>query len=360
MAMETNPVYRYECLMANLVRLSGIRSRDALLATLTEALAQTLPVQSVELFGLVIDADQRFWLPLTQSCAALPVRFVSDPLRIDLDSLAPIASDPERLRCLDRVARVASAPSPQRPNCLTRLPIMLLAGATPWGVAELHSPQPLAEQDIDAAMQLLTVYANILDLLDYSECDALTGLWNRKPFDDLFYKVMPPVEPQAPAAGMEEHRTEPDSDNFYLAMVDIDHFKQVNDTFGHLIGDEVLLLVARILKASFRASDRVYRFGGEEFVIVLRCVSHGAALIAAERFRNNMAEFDFPQAGRITASVGLTKIQAGDLPSSACERADKAVYHAKHHGRNQVCSEADLVRLGLLNADQKVGDIELF
>ena len=143
-------------------------------------------------------------------------------------------------------------------------------------------------------------------------------------------------------------------------MVDIDHFKLVNDTYGHLIGDEVLILVARLLKTSFRAYDRVYRFGGEEFLVVLRGADHDAAVAAVERFRANMAAYEFPQAGRITASVGVTEIVAGDSPAAACERADHAVYYAKHNGRNQVCSEADLVRRGLLKVDLKVGDIELF
>ncbi len=358
--MNSPSVARFECLIEHFVRLSAIRGRDDLLGGVTLALAQTLPVLSVDIFSMVLDGNQRYWLPLTQALKGTPVRFISDPLRMDLETLAPIASDPERLQCLDRVERVFSLPDAARQTYLARLPIMLTAGATPWGVAELQSEQALTPADARMASQVLAVYANLLGLLDYSECDALTGLWNRKPFDDLFYKVIQPVEPATLEPGEVEHRREIDASSFFLAMVDIDHFKQVNDTYGHLIGDEVLLLVARILKSSFRASDRVYRFGGEEFVIVLRCANDDAAMVAAERFRTNMASFHFPQAGCITASVGLTQILPGDLPSSACERADQAVYYAKHHGRNQVCSEADLVRRGLLATDQKTGDVELF
>ena len=208
--------------------------------------------------------------------------------------------------------------------------------------------------------RLLNIYVNMLDMLDYSECDALTGLWNRKPFDDLFYKAIPSGQPLPKLSGASEHRESVPSGSFWLAMVDIDHFKQVNDTYGHLIGDEVLILVARILKSSFRAYDRVFRFGGEEFVVVLRCDGHEHAVQTLDRFRIRMEEFKFPQAGRITASIGVTEIVTGDSPSAACERADQAVYYAKQHGRNQVCSEADLVDRGLLNADVKVGDVELF
>jgi len=76
--------------------------------------------------------------------------------------------------------------------------------------------------------------------------------------------------------------------------------------------------------------------------------------------QTNMAAYEFPQAGHITASLGVTEILSGDTPAAACERADQAVYYAKHHGRNQVCSEPDLVRRGLLKVDVKVGDVELF
>jgi len=360
--MKSSALTRSASLIEHMVRLSGMRKRDALLGGVTQALQETTAAQKVELFSLVHDENKRFWLPLTQAITGSRVRFVSDSMRTELNMMTPIESDPERLQCVDRVATVLTAPTPTHPAYLTRFPITLAEGATLWGVAEIESTAALSETDTTAVARLLTVYGNMLDMLDYSECDALTGLWNRKPFDDLFYKTMQPVEPIESdlAPNAEEHRASTSPSNFWLAMVDIDHFKQVNDTFGHLIGDEVLILVARLLKTSFRAYDRVYRFGGEEFLVVLRSGDHDAAIAAVERFRANMANYAFPQAGHITASVGVTEIVTGDSPAAACERADQAVYYAKHHGRNQVCSEGDLVRRGLLKVDLKVGDIELF
>lgn len=362
-SMEHSPSSRATRLVDHLVRLSGQRRRDELLTDITRALAETIEAPQVELYSLVHEEDRRFWLPLTQAGAGQPVRVLCDPMRTELHMMTPLDSEPERMRCLDHVETVVSTPSPERPYYLSRFPGVLADGATPWGVAEIRSPQALADADKVAVMRLLGMYGNMLDMLDYSECDALTGLWNRKPFDDLFYKTLRPTESleasDAPPDGT-EHRATTAPSNFWLAMVDIDHFKQVNDTFGHLIGDEVLILVARLLRTSFRSYDRVYRFGGEEFVVVLRSGDHDAAVAAVERFRVNMANFEFPQAGRITASVGVTEIVAGDSPAAACERADQAVYYAKHHGRNQVCSQADLVRRGLLTTDVKVGDVELF
>jgi diguanylate cyclase (GGDEF)-like protein len=360
--MEHSASPRSLRLVDHLVRLSGQRRRDELLTGITVALAETLPAHQVALFSLVHDENARYWMALTEVTPGEAVRVLSDPVRTELHMMQPIDSEPLRLQCLDHVEQVVSEPTPAEPCFLTRFPIMLADGAAPWGVAEVRSLAPLDASDATAATRLLSMYGNMLDMLDYSECDALTGLWNRKPFDDLFYKTLRPTEPLdtgAPSPDGVEHRSSPTS-HFWLAMVDIDHFKQVNDTYGHLIGDEVLILVARLLKTSFRVYDRVYRFGGEEFVVVLRSGDHDAAVAALERFRLTMANHEFPQAGRITASIGVTGILPGDSPAAACERADQAVYYAKHHGRNQVCSEPDLVRRGLLTVDLKIGDVELF
>ena len=344
----------------HLLRISGLRRRDELLSGLTQALSETTANHRVATFSLVHEGNHRYWLPMTQAEFGQPVRLVCDPLRTDFDTLAPIDSEPDRLCCINRMAVIATAPTPSLPLHITRFPITLSEEATLWGVAEIASDSALDSVGILTAQRLIALYANMLDMLDYSECDALTGLWNRKPFDDLFYKTFRPAGPPEPPPDGVEHRALAAAPLFWLAMLDIDHFKQVNDTYGHLIGDEVLILVARLMKTSFRAHDKVYRFGGEEFVVVLRSASHDDAVAAVERFRARMEAYEFPQAGRITVSVGLTEIQSGDTPAAACERADQAVYYAKHHGRNQVCSEADLVRRGLLTVEAKVGDIELF
>lgn len=360
--MENTDKTRSASLIDHLVQLSGLRKRDDLLSGITRALLETIAAQQVEIFGLVHDESRQFWLPLTQALPGAKVRFVTDPMRGDPDMLQPLDSDPERHRCLKRMDVVETAPTASNTNFIARFPMTVAEGATLWGVAEVTSTHTLSAADRKDAKRLLTMYGNILDMLDYSERDALTGLWNRKPFDDLFYKTLKPSVPQEADQSPDgvEHRAANTPSNFWLAMVDIDHFKMVNDTYGHLIGDEVLILVARLLKTSFRAYDRVYRFGGEEFLVVLRSADHDAAVAAVERFRANMAAYEFPQAGHITASVGVTEIVTGDSPAAACERADQAVYYAKHHGRNQVCSEADLVRRGLLKVDLKVGDVELF
>ena len=131
----------------------------------------------------------------------------------------------------------------------------------------------------------------------------------------------------------------------WLGVIDIDHFKRVNDSYGHLIGDEVLLLMSRLMRSSFRFDDRLYRFGGEEFVVLMRCADGDAAAQAFERL-NSTSSATCSRRWAITVSIGFTELKGGDTPNGAFERADKAVYFAKGNGRNQVRHHADLVSAG--------------
>jgi diguanylate cyclase (GGDEF)-like protein len=210
---------------------------------------------------------------------------------------------------------------------------------------------------------ILRIYRNFQGLLDYSERDTLTGLLNRKTFDESFLKATsaPPMSAaMAQATSPDGRRHVASSHRHWIGVIDIDHFKSVNDNYGHLIGDEVLLLLSRLMRSSFRFHDRLYRFGGEEFVVLMRCATDEDARMALERMRTNTNTYPFPQVGSISISIGFTEVKPGDTPSAAFERADKAVYYAKAHGRNQVQSHAELVARGLLDDASKIGDVELF
>ena len=207
---------------------------------------------------------------------------------------------------------------------------------------------------------MLKIHRNFLSLLDYSERDTLTGLLNRKSFDETFLRATALEATRIYGLPLPEGRRRSKVRRHWLGVVDIDHFKRVNDEHGHLIGDEVLLLVARIMRSTFRFDDRLYRFGGEEFVVLLTAPDDDAARIAFERLRTNLAEYRFPRVGHVSGSIGYSDVRPGDTPQAAFERADRAVYHAKAHGRNQVQSQARLVEAGLLDESGSVGEIELF
>jgi diguanylate cyclase (GGDEF)-like protein len=226
------------------------------------------------------------------------------------------------------------------------------------GVVELLGDQTLTPELQRVALAVLRIHRNFSSLLDYSERDTLTGLLNRKSFDETFLKATVP-ERMRPAVDDERRLSQPR--RHWLGVIDVDRFKLVNDRFGHLIGDEVLVLVARIMRNTFRYHDRLYRFGGEEFLVLLTASDEAHATAAFERMRLNMAQYAFPRAGQVTVSVGFTDVRAGDTPQAAFERADRAVYYAKEHGRNQVHCHAALVAEGALKLDEdNVGDVELF
>ena len=209
---------------------------------------------------------------------------------------------------------------------------------------------------------IVSVYRNFQNLLDYSERDSLTGLLNRKTFDDQLAKMLQIAareDMQLPQA-QERRQHLYAAEKQWLAVIDVDHFKLVNDKFGHLYGDEVLILIANLLKSSFRANDHVFRFGGEEFVVLLRWTSLDNAHRIIERFRNNVANHPFPQVGKVTVSVGFVDICVSDAPVVTLGHADQALYYAKSHGRNQTCHYDQLLSGGQLAAVASNNTAEFF
>lgn len=349
-------------LVEHVIRLTQHRDRDRLDSALTEAMMDLLAPLEVTLVGVVSEAGQRYWLPWIRRERGGELQTLSDPLWVQVPQLQRLEDDPHRRHCLESLQPVEISPVAGSTDCLTLVPLFEDAREHGLGVIEIRSAQRLGPAELNMLGRLLSVYRNMQGMLDYSECDALTGLLNRKSFDDAFFKMLRDgsAEPSTPLSAEQVERRHAAAPTYWLAMLDVDHFKQVNDVHGHSIGDEVLLLLARLLKGTLRSLDRVFRFGGEEFVVLLRCPDEAGALSALERFRGRMADYTFPQVGHITVSVGVTALRAGDSPSAARERADQAVYYAKEHGRNQVHSYEQLIARGVLQIDSKVGGIELF
>ena len=135
---------------------------------------------------------------------------------------------------------------------------------------------------------------------------------------------------------------------FAVAMIDVDHFKSLNDNFGHQAGDNILRLVGRALLVTLPTDGVVGRFGGDEFVAILRDVDNSSAEIMAERLRQSVADIDLSKCvgrdiiGGLTASIGLTPFRKGDTVSSLFDRADRCLYEAKRLGRNRYRSSESL------------------
>jgi diguanylate cyclase (GGDEF)-like protein/PAS domain S-box-containing protein len=152
--------------------------------------------------------------------------------------------------------------------------------------------------------------------------DSLTGIYNR-------YKTNEEIE-------IEIGRNKRYDENFALAMFDIDHFKKVNDTYGHEVGDYVLQEISNIVTNEIRESDRFGRWGGEEFMLILPKLSKKEALHVSEKLRGKIESHDFKDIGRITISIGVTVFEPSDTKESLLKRADNALYRAKNEGRNRV------------------------
>lgn len=332
--------------------LSGVRDRDALNAAFVRLVMQTVHanVREVGLLRVVGDGADRRCLVCARLMAGTD-SIESDPVWQDWGELPLLADKPVH-------ARVMADGEPQSiagPMNGRVFAVMGEQGAV--GLLEVISEEPLDEAANTRLSALLQTYQNVLGLLDYGEKDALTELLNRKTFDGAFFKATS-ASLQTGYEG--DRRASLEGGQHWLAVLDIDHFKRVNDSYGHLIGDEVLLLVARIMRNSFRFHDQLYRFGGEEFVILMRCRHEQDAVQALERLRHNVQSYAFPQVGSITVSLGFSVLQPHDTPGAAFGRADKAVYHAKSHGRNQVVSYQDLVSSGVVQEQVDDMDVDLF
>lgn len=221
------------------------------------------------------------------------------------------------------------------------------------GMLLVESAEALPERTVELVRGILGIVRNHLALLDYGEHDTLTGLLNRKRFEGQFDKVRQRLSSPA-GDGAEALELS------WLALVDIDHFKSINDRYGHVFGDEVLLLISRLMRLAFRGADQLFRFGGEEFIVILENASDTGALLALERLRTAISKHDFPQLGRVTVSIGYTRVRPQDIATVCLARADAALYYAKSHGRNNVRSCEQLLAAGELSDDLKCGGVDLF
>ncbi|GGL17197.1 GGDEF domain-containing protein [Deinococcus radiotolerans] len=231
---------------------------------------------------------------------------------------------------------VASLTLPAGAALAAAAPYLLALGAL--GVAYWLTPGVPGDQreaNTNAWLQMLLMHATFMAVITLQQqlrrryahavaqaerrsaqalLDPLTGLPGRRALHDLL---------DAP------------HDVMSVVYVDLDHFKRVNDTFGHDVGDDVLRHVAHAARASVRAGDDVGRWGGEEFLMLIRGDAAGAALIAA-RLRAHLRDHPHPVVGAVTLSCGVAQREPGEAISSALRRADQALYAAKRAGRDTV------------------------
>jgi len=333
-------------LLDKLVSMTAIHDVELMEFSLLKTLEEFISPQELLILKLDRNGQPYFQLRLRQETYEITV----EQIAVAEEILAAIA-----------VVRTVNQPfsrqlSPTR--VLTIWPLLQLKTVEVTLVT--ITPQPLSKLDSYMVNGLLGVYRNFFTVLNEAQRDQLTGLANRKTFDDIINKIALqrslPTEPVP-----RERRADTDQATFWLGMADLDHFKRINDTWGHLYGDEVLLLTAQLMQSHFRENDSLFRFGGEEFVIILRAADLQQAHQAFERFRAAIATHPFPQVGQVTISIGITHMDPAIFSATLLDRADKALYQAKDNGRNQICFYETLVENGVLREDEILsGEIELF
>jgi diguanylate cyclase (GGDEF)-like protein len=237
---------------------------------------------------------------------------------------------------LDGAAAHEPAGVPTAPEDLITLP--LRAGGQMFGLLVLYRAKGRAlgkdqVQALYASINHLALALKNAALFNQvkirADHDGLTRIHNRRAFDERLIDEL--------------RRHQRYRHAMSLLMVDIDHFKNINDRYGHLVGDHVLREVGRILSETLRSTDFTARYGGEEFVVILPQTAEEQARVLAERLRGAIAEARFVHEGEafsITVSIGVSAMQPGALTrrKDLLEKADKALYQAKHLGRNQVCA----------------------
>lgn len=197
----------------------------------------------------------------------------------------------------------------------------------------------LYQQELTSAQKkrlkkLVDIFANQLHILNSKDRDPLTGLLNRQAYNSVIFKIFDSNKPLI---------TKPYT---CLAIMDLDHFKLVNDTYGHLIGDEVLLQFAQMLYLNFRPNDLMFRYGGEEFIALIQKVDENQCHQILERFRQQVENNTFATVGHKTISIGYIYFQQKENPMRLLDKADRALYYAKEHGRNQIASYHHLLQQG--------------
>lgn len=193
------------------------------------------------------------------------------------------------------------------------------------------------------------IYKNYLVVLHESERDKLTGLLNRRTLEERLSQSFDLVSPRE------------GGEHMWVAIIDLDHFKSINDQFGHMIGDEILLMFSQQMQNYFCDNEQLFRFGGEEFVVLLPQQDQSHAYDKLEGFRKHIEKYRFPQVQQITLSCGLCAISRHEYLPTILGYADKALYLAKTEGRNQIRSYDELAKDNRQNQDiDPFSDVELF
>jgi len=341
-----------ENLLESVIHITEERDKRSLIKVLFEVLSNLIDFDVIYFLHIPRGSEGKY-LEIAES---IPASVIHDHLQLlpNQQGEQHIIQDDAATRCINSREMITEVL-----NNSNRIMFPIIVNNDVTGILDVygHDTTSNSETLIKGFVQ---IYSNFLAIIADNEHDTLTGLLNRKTFDAQLSELILDIDNKSVPFSYKERRTEKKDRHHWVGILDIDRFKSINDNFGHVYGDEVLLIFSDLMKKSFRANDLLFRYGGEEFVVVLAPTTESDAFIVFERFRQILESFTFPQVGKVTVSIGMVSINKQEHTTTLLEHADQALYYAKEHGRNQVCNYHELTKAGLVTSRDIQSDIELF
>lgn len=295
------------------VNLTSQREQESLAGALTKALATLTGANNICVYRIGSELGR----------LSAKILASTNPLEPDGCHLTSLESRQGLKSCIN-----SKQPALLEQNGALKVIYPVLEQGNVVGMLALEYTNP-AEPPHDLIQALVSIYTNQQSLLNHQQRDGLTGLFNRSSLQNWVSKTLSGTE-----HGERRHSVNASLGCF--VMFDIDYFKRINDSHGHLYGDEVLLTFADLMRESFRFNDLLFRYGGEEFVAIFNDTELDAALSVLERFRTTVSQYKFGQINQVTVTIGVACITPDLQAEVLINRADKALYYGKEHGRNQV------------------------
>ena len=337
-------------ILESVIQMTKERNKRSLAQNLLQTLADYIQYEAIVMLRIPRSANTHYLQVLASSSDTVIQKYLT--LLPKKHGEICVVRDEDASRCIE-AGTIITIES----NGLVRTLFPIMVNHVATGLLDVYGKQ-ISDETQRLVAGYIAIYCNYLALINDNEHDTLTGLLNRKTFDQHLAELISTLHPRHKTDI--ERRNTKDETCRWLGILDIDRFKNINDNFGHVYGDEVLLLFAEIMKESFRSSDLLFRYGGEEFVVVLIPSTEEDATLTFERFRKTLEQYKFPQIGQVTASIGMVKIDKDTHSSSVLSYADQALYYAKEHGRNRLCNYHALINEGKLT-ERKIGsEIEIF
>lgn len=348
---------RLHGVLGNLGKLTSIRNTEVLEQSLLRTLGPLLGVLDTELYRL---DENRSVARVIYSHRSKVVDGDGEARLVDrVEEVTNPSEIPADITALTDNVQMLRRPCTRRVGDELMIAYPLVGDGEVCGYFVFKRDREVSPTEDHIIRGVLEVFSNYYALLDDSMRDRLTGLLNRQALENSFDRIWTSLHHGDTSLEAGEGRRGPPSRNYWLAVIDIDNFKKINDEFGHMVGDEILLLTARRMGSAFRGSDLLYRYGGEEFVAIVAAETATIAHNIFERVRLAVEAHMFPRVERLTVSIGYTQVRPDLLPVEVLSRADRSLYQAKQDGRNRIYDYQELVQAGIFK-DIDYAEPELF